>query len=95
MDTHTLELLDFAKIRAALAGYAACSLGKDAALAIEPLGEIGAIRSRLALTSEMADALSAGLHPPFGGLHDIRPEVRRTRPGRCWPPRNWPSWWRS
>ncbi len=81
MDTHTLEILDFDKIRGLVAGYAACSLGKDAARAMEPLGEIGPIRERQALTSEMADALSAGLSPPFGGLHDVRSNVRRAQTG--------------
>ena len=33
MDSHTLELLEFAKIREQLAGYAASSLGKELALA--------------------------------------------------------------
>ncbi len=81
MDTHTLELLDFDKIRGLVAGYAACSLGKDGARAMEPLTEIGAIRARQALTTEMAEALSSGLTPPFGGLHDIRNDVRRAATG--------------
>ena len=33
MDTHTLELLEFDKIRDLVAAYAACSLGKEAARA--------------------------------------------------------------
>ena len=81
MDTHTLDLLEFAKVRGTLAGYAACSLGKDAARALEPQRDLGEIRSRQALTTEMADALSAGLSPPFGGLHDIRANVRRAQTG--------------
>src|SRR6478752_5761255 len=81
MDTHTLELLDFDKVRGFLAGYAACSLGKGAARANEPLADIGAIRARLALTTEMADALSAGLSPPMGAVHDIRANVRRAQTG--------------
>src|SRR5437870_3636859 len=31
MDAHTLELLEFGKVRDLLAGYAACSLGKELA----------------------------------------------------------------
>ncbi|MDB5349257.1 MAG: hypothetical protein JWN86_504 [Planctomycetota bacterium] len=81
MDTHTLEILDFDKIRGLVAGYAACSLGKDAARGMEPLREIGPIRERQALTTEMAEALSAGLSPPLGGLHDIRGNVRRAQTG--------------
>ena len=81
MDTHTLELLEFDKIRALVAAQAACSLGKEAALRLEPSRDPGEVRDRQALTTEMADALSAGLTPPFGGLHDIRPQVRRAQVG--------------
>ena len=36
MDSHTLELLDFEKVRILVAARAACSLGKTAALRMEP-----------------------------------------------------------
>ncbi len=81
MDAHTLELLEFDKVRALVASQAACSLGKDAAQRMEPSRDPSEIRARQALTTEMADALSSGLHPPFGGLHDIRPLVRRAETG--------------
>ncbi len=79
MDTHTLDLLEFDKIRALVAGYAACTLGKDAARRLEPVCDRNEIQHRQALTTEMADALSAGLTPPLGGLHDIRGNVRRAQ----------------
>lgn len=81
MDKHTLELLEFDKVRALVAAQAACSLGKDAALAMEPSLDLGEVRSRQGLTTEMADALAAGLFPPFGGLRDVRPLVRRGQVG--------------
>jgi DNA mismatch repair protein MutS2 len=81
MDTHTLELLEFDKIRALVAARAACSLGKEAARRMEPSRDPGEIRSRQALTTEMTEALNSGLTPPFGGLHDIRPQVRRAQIG--------------
>jgi DNA mismatch repair protein MutS2 len=81
MDTHTLELLEFDKVRALVAAQAACSLGKEAALRMEPSLDPGEVRARQALTTEMADALGSGLTPPFGGLHDIRPLVRRAQVG--------------
>jgi DNA mismatch repair protein MutS2 len=79
MDTHTLELLEFDKIRRLVAARAACSLGKESALRIEPSRDPGEVRDRQALTTEMTEALAAGLTPPFGGLHDIRPQVRRAQ----------------
>ena len=81
MDNHTLELLEFDKIRALVAARAACSLGKQAAMGIEPTTEHAEAHGRLALTTEMVEAISSGLHPPFGGLHDIRPHVRRAQIG--------------
>jgi DNA mismatch repair protein MutS2 len=81
MDTHTLELLDFDKVRALVAARAACSLGKAAAILIEPSVDPGEIHNRQALTTEMAEALSSGLRPPFGGLHDIRHLARRAQQG--------------
>src|SRR5437016_3512064 len=81
MDEHTLELLEFGKVRELLAGYAACSLGKELARALEPSTDAEKVRAELALVSEMVDALGAGQAPPFGGLHDIRLTVRRAAIG--------------
>ncbi len=79
MDTHTLELLEFEKIRVLVAARAACSLGKDCASRMEPSRDPGEIQHRQLQTTEMADALTSGLNPPFGGLHDIRADVRRAQ----------------
>ena len=82
MDTHTLELLEFDKIRALVAARAACSLGKEAALRHraerrDPARSTTARRSRPRWSRRSA----RGLSPPFGGLHDIRPHVRRAQIG--------------
>jgi DNA mismatch repair protein MutS2 len=81
MDPHTLELLEFDKIRERLAGFAACSLGKELSRALQPLSDAERIRGELALVSEMVEALAQGHAPPFGGLHDIRLTVRRAQIG--------------
>src|SRR5271170_5755078 len=81
MDAHTLDLLEFGKVRELLAGYAACSLGKELARRLEPSVDADAIRAELALTSEMVDALGQNQAPPFGGLHDVRLIVRRAAIG--------------
>src|SRR5438270_690947 len=72
MDPHTLALLEFDKVRELLAAYAACSLGKELARAIEPSTDLEWIDAELTLVSEMVDALGGGQPPPFGGLHDVR-----------------------
>jgi DNA mismatch repair protein MutS2 len=81
MDAHTLELLEFNKIRELLAGYAACSLGKELARQLEPSTDAERIRAELTLVDEMVDALGQGLSPPFDGLHDVRLIVRRAAIG--------------
>jgi DNA mismatch repair protein MutS2 len=81
MDQHTLDLLEFDKVRELLAGYAASSLGKELARQLEPSTNPSAIREQLTLVSEMVDALGMGHAPPFSGLHDVRLIVRRAAIG--------------
>src|SRR5437870_4342484 len=81
MDAHTLELLEFHKVRELLAGYGACSLGKELARQVEPSTDPEKIRADLALVTEMVESLGQGQSPPFGGLHDIRLLARRAAIG--------------
>ncbi|MBL8868096.1 MAG: DNA strand exchange inhibitor protein [Gemmataceae bacterium] len=81
MDPHTLELLEFDKVRELLATYAASSLGRDLARQLEPSKDAATIRAEIALVTEMVDALVAGQAPPFGGLHDVRLLARRAAIG--------------
>jgi DNA mismatch repair protein MutS2 len=81
MDTHTLELLEFHKVRELLADYTATSLGKEIALEIVPDRDVAKINAQITLTSEMVEAFAAGHTPPFGGVHDIRLLVRRAAIG--------------
>src|SRR5437588_4127900 len=81
MDAHTLELLEFSKVRELVAGYAACSLGKDIARLAEPSSHADGIRAELALVTEMVDVLGERQAPPFAGLHDVRLLARRAAIG--------------
>ena len=81
MDAHTLGLLEFDKIRALLAGYAASPLGRELAERVEPVTDLPALRAELKLVSEMVAALGQNQAPPFGGLHDVRLAVRRAAIG--------------
>jgi DNA mismatch repair protein MutS2 len=81
MDSHTLELLEFDKVRALIAARAATSLGKSEAARLEPSTDPSEIHDRQSLTTEMVEALRAGLRPSFGGLRDIRQLVRRAQVG--------------
>jgi DNA mismatch repair protein MutS2 len=81
MDSHTLELLGFDKVRELLAGYAASSLGRDLARQVEPSTDPEVIRREMSLTTEMVAALGLGQAPPFSGLHDVRLLARRAAIG--------------
>src|SRR5262249_42788351 len=81
MDAHTLALLEFDKVRELLAGYGACSLGKELARGIEPSTAAERIRAERVLVTEMTEALGEGPSPPFGGLHDVRLLARRAAIG--------------
>ncbi len=81
MDAHTLELLEFHKIRELVAGYSYCSLGKELAALAEPSVHVESIRAELELVSEMVDVLGLGQSPPFAGLKDVRMLARRAAIG--------------
>ncbi len=81
MDAHTLELLEFPKVRELVAGYTFCSLGKDLALQAEPGTDARAIRAELALVTELVELLGQGQSPPFAGLADVRLVARRAAIG--------------
>jgi len=81
MDAHTLNLLEYDKIRAIVADFATTSMGKELARALEPSRKIATIRHELALVTELVASLQSGLSPPFGGVHDVRMAVRRAAIG--------------
>src|SRR5713226_1644564 len=81
MDAHTLELLEFDKVRRILAGYASSSLGKELALQVEPTIDLSAILTEQKLVTEMVWALELGQAPPLGGLRDVRLLARRAAIG--------------
>jgi DNA mismatch repair protein MutS2 len=81
MDPHTLQILEFPKVRDLLAGYAATSLGRELVAAVEPSTDLDAIRRAQTLVTEMSAALGQGQTPPFGGLSDVRLLVRRASIG--------------
>lgn len=81
MDSHTLDLLEFDKVRALLTDYAATTLGRELTRQLEPSIELLKIRDAIALVSEMVEALGQGHSPPLNGIHDVRMNVRRAAIG--------------
>ena len=81
MDAHTLELLEFGKIREILSSYAGSAAGKRRALALAPMADRQQIDDAVGLTTELVDALAHRLDPPVGGLRDVEQLVRRASLG--------------
>jgi DNA mismatch repair protein MutS2 len=81
MDAHTLELLEFEKVRRLLADFASTGMGKELALGIQPMTSIAPIRAELAIVAEMIETLGSGQTPPFTGIQDVRLIVRRAQIG--------------
>jgi DNA mismatch repair protein MutS2 len=81
MDAHTLELLEFDKVRRILASYASSSLGKELALQVEPTTDLTAILTEQGLVTETVWALELEQAPPLGGLRDVRLLARRAAIG--------------
>ena len=79
IEAHTLERLEFPKVRAHLATYATSSLGQDRIGALQPEDDLGAARARLACAGEMLGVRNADEPLPLSGLADIRPQLRLCR----------------
>jgi putative ribosome biogenesis GTPase RsgA len=77
----TLNALEFTRIQQEMAGFAACQLGKELALATLPLPSLTLIRSAQQETTEALAILAASRAIPFGGIQDIRLFVERAAAG--------------
>jgi DNA mismatch repair protein MutS2 len=77
MDPHTLDLLEFSKVRELVTGYTVTSLGKELVQKLAPLHDAVKINLQLSLVTEMTEALVAKQSPPLSGVSDIRLLLRR------------------
>jgi DNA mismatch repair protein MutS2 len=81
IDPHTLELLEFAKVRELLAARATTAAGKRRALALAPGTDLAAARLSIQRIAEMADAQTVRAAPSLAGVRDIAAEVQRAALG--------------
>lgn len=80
MDAHTVECLEFDRIRELLAGFAMTRLGAALARGIRPAANLAIVRRWLGQIEELKHAeVSIGL-PPFGGISDVRELIKRCEP---------------
>ena len=78
MDPHSLSLLEYDKVKAMLASYAACSLGRAEAARLAPLTDPERIRRAIAETTEVRGLLERRGRLPMAGMTDLRPLIAAT-----------------
>lgn len=81
MDTKHLNTLEFPKILARLASFAAFSASKDLALALQPSPYLKQAQAWQAETSEADRLLEVKVNIGVGGARDVRPHTERCRRG--------------
>lgn len=81
MDTRTLRVLEFDKVRAALAEHTSFSLGRQRALALLPTDDIRQATVWQAETREARRLLDEKSDLHLGGVHDLRPFVEQATIG--------------
>jgi len=83
VDAHTLQVIEFDRIREILSRHASCALGRQMAQRIKPVHRRDLIEQRVAQVREMIEAdQSIGL-PSFSGVHDIAQAVESAVPPHC------------
>ncbi|MCK6457165.1 MAG: DNA strand exchange inhibitor protein [Phycisphaerae bacterium] len=80
MDTHSLDILEFDRIRQLVAADARCSLGRELARGLQPSGDADWVIVRAQEFRQFARLAAERGLPPFGGITDVRPLVRAAVP---------------
>jgi DNA mismatch repair protein MutS2 len=76
-----LKTLEFDKIRAQLIEHTSSSLGREKAVALLPSIDFAEVSRLQEETDEAAKVLRLKGNVPLGGIHDIRPHVKRAQIG--------------
>lgn len=80
MDAHSLQCLDFFRVRELIAGYALTELGRSLAATIQPVSRGALVRRWFDQLAELQRVSQERGLPPFGGLTDVRATVTRCAP---------------
>lgn len=80
MDRHTEDVLEFGKIRAAIAEGATCELGRERALQRPVATSTDEIEREYAYIAELYRLFGRNQEPPIGDLRDLRAHWRRVWP---------------
>ena len=80
MNKSVLKTLEFAKIIAMLEAMATSKMGKELASHLLPSDDFAEVKERISQTAEASNILVTD-EPPFGGIHDIRSLLKKTKLG--------------
>lgn len=80
MEKESYKVLEYEKIREMLAARAGSSLGKERARFLQPSADYAEVEEQLEQTAE-AVRIHAVTSPPFGGIHDLRPLLKKIHMG--------------
>lgn len=81
MDDKALKVLEYDKIIRMLSDRAVSSLGREIAESLSPVADQEEVEYRLRETSDAVAYLWRKGEAPFGGVHDIRPSLKRIEIG--------------
>ncbi|HEX3029352.1 MAG TPA: endonuclease MutS2, partial [Clostridia bacterium] len=77
MNEKTLRILEYDKIIQKLASLTASELGRELAEAVQPERSFSKVQSLLKETNDGVSFIMRRGSPPLGGIHDIRPGIKR------------------
>lgn len=79
MDAHTLQILEYERLKSLLAERAVSFAGRELIADLQPLTDLDLIRRKLKETGEFCHILNTHGDFPLHGLHDISPILARSR----------------
>jgi len=81
MNSSSLRVLEFDKVRDMLVARVSSARGKELAGQLTPVNDFAEVERRLLETQEARDILASGSHVPLGGVYDLRRILRRAQIG--------------
>jgi DNA mismatch repair protein MutS2 len=76
LDSHTLEVLGFPRVREILAGLCQTDMGRERALALDPVPDAQQVAAEL---DRLDEVTSLGVEPPLAEVKDVRPMLEQLR----------------
>ena len=80
MDDHSLEILEYEKVKGLLRRHLVTELGAQVLSALEPGADLESVREELRVTTEARRAVDQLLEVPLDPVHDLRPLLDKIAP---------------